>query len=443
MRGSGPLALLAAARCLVEAVAFAALAGVAHAWSQGRDPMPITPTALALFGAALLLVTLLREIGGERRSATVLVVTLGGGVAWGLTLPMRDPDGFSTLSRMVLFGLLAEGYLWRVVSIARGATRWTDARNALPFAAVAIAIAVLVPGPIDRGPLAGLALLAVAASGLALSLARTTEELALARGASGRVRASSATSAMVIVGILAMLAAALVPTVQSAIGALGSWLAPFAERVLYLIILPFAYLAGYLVELLLPLLANARLPQNILFQRPVPADDEAMLRQIEAARPFVFGGLELVIVAIAALVAIVLLERMLRERRLQLPEGVTLEREHAEGIGLRDSLRALLPARRARRRRPRDDGSPAAALRVLYWRFLELAERRGAGWRAESETPAEHATRIATSDTRWRDAGPIVRAFEALRYGEVDPDASALAHARDALRSLEAAARAS
>src|SRR5205814_6593659 len=226
VRANGAVALLVGARCFVEAVTFTALAAIAHAGTQGRDPLPIVSTALPLFGAGLLLVTLLRETGNERRSATVLVVTLAAGVAWGLTLPMRDPDGFSLLSRMVLFGLLAEAYLWRIVSIARGATRWTDARNAIPLAGIAITIAVLGPGTIDRAPFAGLALLVVAASGLALSLSRSTEELALARGTSGTMRTSSATSAMVLIGVLAIIAAVFVPYLQGAITAFGELIGP-------------------------------------------------------------------------------------------------------------------------------------------------------------------------------------------------------------------------
>lgn len=443
MRASGALALLVGARCLVEAVAFAALAALAHAGSQGSGPMPVTPTVLVLLGGALLLVTLLRELGSERRSATILVVTLAAGVAWGLTLPMRDPDGFATLSRIVLFGLLAEGYLWRVVSIARGATRWTDARDALFFTTIAMTVAVLAPGPIDRGPFAVLALFVVAASGLALSLARTTEELSLTRGSAGELRASSATSAMVMLGLLAIAAAALVPLAQEAVGALGSRLGPIAERVLYLLILPFAYLAAFIVDVLRPLLAKAKPPEMPRGLQITPEEEAELLRQAADARPFVFGAIELLVVAIAAVVALVLLERMLRERRIDLADGVTLERERADGIGFLDSLRALRPRRGPRRRRPRDDGSPAAALRLLYWRFLELAERRGAGWRGTSETPAEHAARIAASDPRWRDADPIVVAFQELRYGETDPDGAALARARDALRALEAAPRAS
>jgi len=89
---SGALALLVGARCFVEAVAFTAFFAVAHAGSQGRDPLPVLATVLPLFGCALLLVTVMREIGSERRSSLVLVVTLAAGVAWGLTLPMHDAD---------------------------------------------------------------------------------------------------------------------------------------------------------------------------------------------------------------------------------------------------------------------------------------------------------------------------------------------------------------
>lgn len=435
MRSNGAVALLVGARCFVEAVTFTALASIAHAATLGRDPLPVIATALPLFGAALVLVALLRETGNERRGATILVVTLAGGVAWGLSLPTRDADGFALLSRIVFFGLLAEAYLWRIVSIARGATRWTDARNAIPLAGLAIAVAVLGPGNVDRTPFAGLALLVVAASGLALSLARSTEELALSRGTSGSMRTSSATSAMVVIGVLAIAAAIFVPYLQNGISAFGGLIGPAAARVFYLLVLPFAYLAGWIVETLRPIL-SARLP-SAGFTMPTPEEDERMQREIEAARPYVFGGVELLIVAIAVLVALVLLERMLRERRVALPDGVTLERERVDGLSLAAVLRSLRPSGRARRARPRDDGTMAGTLRALYWRFLELAERRGFGWRHESDTPGEHHARAASADRRWAAAAPLVRAFEDLRYGDIDPTRETVDTARELLKDLE------
>ncbi len=451
MRSSGALALLVGARCFVEAVTFGALAALAHALVSGRDPVPVLPTTLVLFGVGLLLVTVLREAGTERRSATIVVITLAGAAAWGLTLPMKTSvDWFATLSRIVVFGLLGETYLWRLVSIARGAMRWTDARNAAPLAGLAIAAASLVPGPIDRAPFAALALLVIAASGLALSLARTSEELALARGTTGTVRTSSATSATVVVGVVAVFAAAFVPTLQDAFVAFGGFLAPIASRIFYLLILPFAYLAGYLIELLRPLLSGVW-PQLDCTKTPTPltcqpidlAQDELLTRQIEQTRPFVFGAVELIIVAIAVLVAILLFDRMLRERRLELPEGVTLEREDTTGISLMDALRGLRPRLAPRRRRPRDDGTPAGALRLLYWRFLELAERHGAGWREAHETPAEHGARIGAAAPSWNEGAPIVHAFEDVRYGELTPDPATVAGTREALRRLEGAIRGS
>jgi hypothetical protein len=443
VRSSAAVALLIGARCFVEAVTFSALAAVGHSVVSGRDPLPVLPTALVLFGVALVLVTVLREAGAERRSAAILVITLAVAAAWGLSLPMKaNVDWFATLSRVVLFGLLGEVYLWRIVSIARGAMRWTDARNAAPFAGLAIAAASLAPGTIDRAPFAALALLGVAASGLALSLARTSEELSLSRGTTGSVRASSATSATLIVGVAAIIAAALVPSVQDAFGAFGSFIAPIAGRIFYLLILPFAYLAGFLIQFLRPLVAR-NFPQITLFQPPQQGDDAEMLRQLEQTRPFVFGAVELLIVAVAVLFAIVLLDRMLRERRMELPEGVTLEREGTEGLSLMDTLRRLRPRVPARRRRPRDDGTHAGALRVLYWRFLDLAERHGPGWRETYETPAEHEGRAVARDASWRQSEPLVRAFEDLRYGEREPDADTVARSRDALGKLEAATRGS
>jgi len=75
-------------------------------------------------------------------------------------------------------------------------------------------------------------------------------------------------------------------------------------------------------------------------------------------------------------------------------------------------------------------------VRLLYWRFLELAENAGAGWRATAETPGEHQTRLRLTDARWTPAVAIVEAFERVRYGEEDPPAELVERARGALREL-------
>jgi hypothetical protein len=444
VRVSAAVALLTAARCFVEAVAFTTIAAVAHAYTAGVAPLPLASWTLVLFGIGVVLATIQREVKSERRGSTILVVTLAAGVAWGLVLPARAPDGLAVLTRMVAFGLLAEAFLWRNLSIARGAVRWYDTRNALLFAGGAIGLTALVPGPIDHGPLAILALLVVALSGLGLSLARTTEELALSRDARGAARASSATGVTFVIGVFAIFAAAFVPVAQDALSAVGTAIEPTFTRILYLLLLPLGYLAAFIVELLAPLVAAIWDRRSIgAIQPRTPVDDEALLREIENNRGLVFGAAELLIVVAAVLVAVVLYDRMLRERRLQLPEGATMERATAEGFGLRDMLRRLRPSRGAVRYAPRDDGTPSAALRLLYWRFLTLAERAGAGWRRPQETPAEHLARIGGEDARWAAGLPLVHAFEALRYGEAAPDAGALDHARAALRTLEDARRAS
>lgn len=443
MRGSAAVATLIGARCFVEAVAFTCIAAIAHVATTGTTPLPIVPWTLVLFGVGILLVTIQREVKSERRGTTILVVTLAAGVVWGLTLPARDPDGLAVLSRMVAFGLVAEGFLWRNLSIARGAVRWNDSRNSLLFAGTCVGLAALASGPIDHAPLAVLALLVVALSGLALSLARTTEELALARGTRGGARASSATGVSFVVGVVAILAAAFVPVVQDALSAFGTAIEPTFTRIVYLILLPLGYIAAFIVEFLAPIVAALWRREPVVLQPRTNVDDEALLREIERTRPVVFGAVELIIVLGAAIVALFLFDRMLRERRLELPEGVTLERGTAEGFGVGDMLRRLRPQRGASRRAPREDGSPSGALRVLYWRFLTLAERAGVGWRQPQETPAEHLARIANADARWSAGDRLVRAFEDLRYGESAPDAATLDHARVALRTLEAARRAS
>ena len=443
MRGSAAVAILIGARCFVEAVAFTTIAALAHVGTTGIAPLPIVPWTLVLFGVGILLVTIQREVKSERRGTTILVVTLAAGVVWGLMLPARDPDGLAVLSRMVAFGLIAEGFLWRNLSIARGAVRWSDSRNALLFSGTCVGLAALASGPIDHGPLPVLALLVVALSGLALSLARTTEELALARGTRGGARASTATGVSFVVGVVAILAAAFVPVVQDALSTFGTAIEPTFTRIVYLILLPLGYIAAFIVELLAPILAQFWRREPVVLQPRTPADDEALLREIERTRPIVFGAVEMFIVLGAALVALFLFDRMLRERRLELPKGVTLERGAAEGFGLGDMLRRLRRQRGVSRHAPSDDGSPSGTLRLLYWRFLALAERAGAGWRQPQETPAEHLARIRSGDARWSAGDPLVHAFEELRYGEAVPDAATLDHARGALRALEDARRAS
>jgi hypothetical protein len=444
VRGSAAVAILIGARCFVEAVAFTTIAAIAHAGTTGIAPLPIVPWTLVLFGIGLLLATIQREVRSERRGMTIVVVTLAAGVVWGLILPARDPDGLAVLSRMVAFGLVAEGFLWRNLSIARGAIRWNDSRNALLFAGACVGLAALISGPIDHGPLAVLALLVVALSGLALSLSRTTEELALARGTRGGARASSATGVSFVIGIVAILAAAFVPVVQDALSAFGTAIEPTFTRIVYLILLPLGYLAAFFVEFVAALIRLGRLDGlPTIRQVRTPEQDEALLRQIEQTRPLVFGAVELLVVLVAALVALFLFDRMLRERRLELPEGATLERGTTEGFGFGDMLRRLRPRRGASRRAPRGDGSPSGALRVLYWRFLTLAERAGVGWRQPQETPAEHLARIASADARWSAGDALVHAFEDLRYGDAAPDAATLDGARVALRTLESARRAS
>src|SRR4029077_20062811 len=145
---------------------------------------------------------------------------------------------------------------------------------------------------------------------------------------------------------------------------------------------------------------------------------------------------------VVILVALVLFERAVRERRLTLPDGALLERAAAaSGLTLGATLRSLFPRRGAQRRAPRDDGTPAAAVRLIYWRLLALADRAGQGWRAAHETPSEHQRRIAGADPRWAAASPIVAAFEDLRYGEQVPDVDTVVRVRNAIRAVEAAVR--
>src|SRR5947209_10057866 len=202
------------------------------------------------------------------------------------------------------------------------------------------------------------------------------------------------------------------------------WPSPLSRSHLYAWIAhrlrrPIGYFAALVYAILEPLLRRWSFFGSPAPQA-VPRDDPALLREIERTRPFVIGGFEIVIVIVVILVALVLFERAVRERRLTLPEGAQLERVAASGLTLGATLRSLFPRRPASRRAPRDDGTPAAALRLIYWRLLALADRTGQGWRAPSETPSEHQRRITGADPRWAAASPIVAAFrsEERRVGK-------------------------
>jgi hypothetical protein len=310
----------------------------------------------------------------------------------------------------------------------------------VPFGAVALAFAAVTPIPVDRTPLVPLALIFVAASAVALSVARSAEELSLTTGKAGPARLSSANSVVFALGVAALVAALAAPAVDQVLRDLGEALAPAFDQLIFTLLLPLGYLAALVYGILEPLLRR----WSFFSPRPIqatPGDDQAFLRELERTRPIVVGGFEIVILIVVILVALVLFERAVRERRLTLPEGAQLERTSASGLTLGATLRSLFPGRTARRRAPRDDGTPAAALRLIYWRLLALAERAGQGWRATAETPSEHQRRITGADPRWAAASPIVAAFEDLRYGEQVPDQDAVVRARDALRRVEAAVR--
>jgi signal transduction histidine kinase len=294
---------------------------------------------------------------------------------------------------------------------------------------------------VDRTPLVPLALVFVAASAIALSVARSAEELSLTAGKAGPARLSSANSAMFALGVGALVAALAAPLVDQLLRDLGQALAPAFEEFIFVLLLPLGYLAALVYALLEPILRRAGFFASAPPQAQ-PSDDElAMLREMERTRPLFIGGFEIVVAIVVILVALVLFERAVRERRLALPEGAQLERVSASGLTLGATLRSLFPRRPAARRAPREDGTPAAALRVIYWRLLALADRVGQGWRAPAETPSEHHRRISSADARWIAASPIVAAFEDLRYGELLPDDAAVLRAREALRAVEAAVR--
>ena len=434
------LGAILVARAVLEGTVFAALFAIAQLALRGPRPIPIVAVALALTGAGILLASVLRDARADRQNTVIAFLAIGAAAAFGVANAGARPDGLEILTRIVVFGILGEAFVWRNLTVARGLVRWTDARNAGFSAIGLIALAAVLPGAPDRTGLVIAGLAATGGAGVALSLARSAEELALAgrdaRGGTGRTTASGSA---IVLAVMSVAGAALAPLAGEWVERAGRAVGPPLGEFLYGGLLWLGLLAALFVELFRALINGRPLPPILLPTTALSERDEAeTLRQIEASRPFVIGAVELIIAAIALITVVVLVDRMARERRQSLPEGATLDRESTSGDGLGAFLGGLLPRRAQHPRPPREDGTPAGALRALYWRYLARAADAGVAWRAVGETPGEHHERAVAGRPPLAAAAPVVRAFEELRYGERDPDAATVAAARGAIAAIEA-----
>ena len=436
------LTVVLVTRGILEATLFAALAAAAQrALGAGARPVPVMAVALALTGAGIILASILRDARAGRQHTAVAVIGIGAAAVFGVSFAAPYPEGLEILTRLVVFGILGEAFVWRNLSLARGLVRWTDTRNA-GFAAIgALALVAIVPGTVDRTGLLIAGIATTAAAGIALSLARSAEELALAgREARGGTHRSTASGTAIIVAIVALTGALLTPFVGDLLGRAGRTIAPIIGDLLFGGLLLLGYIAALVVEVFRAFLSGRALPRIQPPRLPIdPAQDAETIRQMEASRPFVLGAAEILIAAVAIVLIVVLVDRMARERRQILPEGGTLDRESAAGEGIGGFLAGLLPRRSRRPTAPQDDGTPAGALRALYWRYLARGEAAGVTWRAVGETPGEHQARAERGRPQLAAAATIVRAFEELRYGERPPDLRTLEAARAALAAIEAA----
>lgn len=438
-RASSAVAALLVARNVMEGVLFAALFAAAQVLTAGDRPIPVVAAALALTGTGIILASVLRDARADRQNGVIALSAVGGAAVLGLILAPPHPEGLLLLTRVVLFGILGEAFVWRDLTVARALIRWSDSRNAGFTAIGTVAVVALLPGAIDRTGLVVVGLAATAATGIALSLARSAEELSLAgrdgRGDTGR---STASGTAIFLAILSVLGAIVAPFTGDLLRRLGETAAPIIGDLLYGVLLALGYVAELFVNIARALFTRVSLPRLLPPQTPLsPEEEQEALRQIEATRPFVIGSAEIIVGIIALLAVILLVDRMARERRQTLPEGATLDRDAAEGEGLAAFLAGLLPHRRGRLRAPRDDGTPAGALRALYWRYLARSDANGVPWRAAGETPAEHQARATATAPRYEGAAILVRAFEDLRYGEVAPSPDTVARARVALAEIE------
>ncbi|HVR88580.1 MAG TPA: DUF4129 domain-containing protein [Candidatus Limnocylindria bacterium] len=431
---------LLVARCVIEGVFFAAVAAGLQVGFAGDRPIPVVAVTLVLIGTGIVMASVLRAARAASQNMWLAIVVIAGAAGYGIaTLPAR-PDGVTILGRLVFFGIAGEAFLWRNLGVARSLVRWIDARNAGFTAILALIAAALVPGAVDRAGLTVAAIVAIVATGLALSLARSAEELVLAgpdaRGGAGRGTASGTS---ILLAALAIVAGALTPYGGDLLAQAADALLTLFGGLIYNVLLALGYVAAFFIAIVRAIASwfGPGIPRLPAIQPMSPFEEAEALRQLEATRPFVVGGIVIVIAVFAILIALVLVERMTRERRALLPEGASLERARVDGDGLGALLAGLLPRRARRPAAPRDDGTPAGALRHLYWRLLRYSDAAGIGWRGIGETPAEHLQRALAREPRFAAAGALVRAFEDLRYGERPPAGATLARARAALAELD------
>ena len=442
-RGSAQrtVAVLLVMRSLIEAVLFAGLAAAAQIATIGDRAIAIVPTTLALTGVGIVLASVLRDARADRQNTAIALTAIAVASVAGVVYAPPHPDGLMILTRLVLFGIVGEAFVWRNLTLARSLTRWSDARTA-GFAAIgAVTVVALLPSVADRAGLVIAGLAATAATAIALSLARSAEELALAgREARGEADRTTASGTAILLAVLSALGAIVAPFAGDVIRQAGDTIMPVVGALLYRVLLAMGYLAAFVVGVFQALIRGASLPPLRQLVQPLSPQEEAeAMRQIEATRPFIIGAVEIVVAVLALLVAIILVDRMARERRQALPEGATLDRESSAGEGIGAFLAGLLPRRTRRPAPPRDDGTPAGAVRALYWRYLARGDATGVPWRATGETPAEHQARAVSAAPRHEAANALVRAFEDLRYGDRDADAAAVEAARRGLLAIEEA----
>lgn len=419
----GSAIALVVARAAAEAMPLA----LVLVWSAAPlgGAIGLLPAWSGVGGALALLAGVAMSVDRRRVRLGVAGATVAAtlGVAW---LTAEPSIALASLaSRALVAALAGAALLWRGFAIPEGAHTWRAMSYASLGATLAAAAATFTPAA--RADLPPVALVTAGLVAMGLSVARGSEEL-LAERRRGRVRVRAAAVAAMLLGLAAIAAVALGPLFRR----FAETVAPALESLLFaalvLLVTPFAYVAEWLVPVLLAIgqaLQRAgesfRLP-SLFGQQRDPVAEEEYARQLAAQSEFVLRAL--VVLAIAIALAFLVM-RYLLSRRVLLPEGASFERSAIDGMGLGELLRRM--TRRPRDTRPpRPSGGDAAArVRRAYWDLLDLAERAGGRWRASHETPGEHLASLG--DRVFKGAADVVRAFERVRYGDRASDADAAA----------------
>lgn len=443
--------------------------------AQLSGPALSWPLALAVLALSVAITrTLLHSSLGERRTgwivlvSGVVVIVAAAWLSYRHALPdasdlLHLPDrlaGAAAADIALVFGAFL---WWRGIVIARDPLHFEDASFRLAFGIAALTVALALGGAsgstLGRGAIALLVLEFFACILPALAIARLRDiraENSQSDGDLGLRREWLGVMGLIVAAILVLatlFASATSADLARLLGMGLNWAADGLYAVLFVVLLPVAFLVAgaiYLARAIIALLTGGHTQP---FQPPSPSDLQPNTKQSGSGHlsPALATSGKWVLLALVVIAVLAIIVRAVF--RYQRMRGTEIEEIHESVwpggsvlLALLDWLRGLL-----RRLRPAPAAPPADAglapepagdpqtlsVRAAYRNWLRAAASLGRPPRPP-ETPGEF---LAPSLALLPDAAPdllsLTRAYEAARYGAPPAGELTVAAARTAWERIE------